>query len=295
MKKRNIVSFLLCVMILVGLMPITARADIGPKPSVNVVFDGIEGETYYATLLSKRESTGPATAYPKANARYYSGKDGYEIWKKFVEYEDSDGYYFLQEFWECSEENAFRWGYFPPSPFKILLYFPEYDTFVTSGVYERYAFDSYYTVSLEGLDVQEVTAGTIVTAEKSYDYSQEIMNLVVRIVITILLELAVALLFGLRSKVQLEILAVVNVVTQVLLNVLLNIINYNKGHYAFVFYYILLELLVLAIEAVIYATVLGRKTLGGASKGKVIFYAFVANIASFAAGLWIAQHVPGIF
>ena len=80
-----------------------------------------------------------------------------------------------------------------------------------------------------------------------------------------------------------------------LLNVLLNIINYNKGHYAFVFYYILLELLVLAIETVIYATVLGRKTLGGVSKGKLIFYAFVANIASFAAGLWIAQHVPGIF
>ena len=36
----------------------------------------------------------------------------------------------------------------PPNPFKILLYFPEDDVFVTSGVYERYAFDSYYHIKL---------------------------------------------------------------------------------------------------------------------------------------------------
>ena len=294
-KNNKIYSFLICVMLLVGLCPITARADIGPKPSVTVTIDGLEGKTYYATLLSERESTGPATAYPKANARYYEGKDGYEIWKKFVEYEDCDGYFFLQEFWDLSEKNEFRWGYYPPNPFKILLYFPEYDAFVTSGVYEHYAFDSYYHINLEHVDLEKESGGILVYAEKSYDYSLELGNLAARIVITILLELAVAFVFGLRAKLQWRVLTAVNVFTQVVLNVWLNIINYNKGQMAFVFYYILLELLVLAVEAVIYASVLSRPTLGGTSKRKLISYAVVANVLSFAAGLFIAQYIPGIF
>ena len=45
-KNNKIYSFLICVMLLVGLCPITARADIGPKPSVTVTIEGLEGETY---------------------------------------------------------------------------------------------------------------------------------------------------------------------------------------------------------------------------------------------------------
>ena len=51
----------------------------------------------------------------------------------------------------------------------------------------------------------------------------------------------------------------------------------------------------LAVEAVIYASVLSKPTLGGTSKRKLISYAVVANVLSFAAGLFIAQHIPGIF
>lgn len=295
MKRNKILSFFLCVMILVGMMPITARADIGPKPSVTVTFEGIEEETYYATLLSERESTGPASAYDGGYASYRAGDEGYDIWKKFVEYEDSDGYYFLQEFWECSDDNEFRWGYYPPTPFKILLYFPEYDSFAVSGIYERYAFDSYYTVDLEGYDIQSVTANAVLTADKSYDFTWELVSLGVRIVLTILAELAIAFLFGLRGKKQLQLLTVINVITQVVLNVLLNIVNYNKGQYAFVFYYILWEILVFAMEAVVYAVVLSKESFGSALKGKVIFYALVANVVSFIVGLWLAQQIPGIF
>ena len=60
--KRKVFAFLLCF-VLVMAMPITARADMGPKPSVRIEFTGIEGETYYGTLLSKHNSTGPASAW----------------------------------------------------------------------------------------------------------------------------------------------------------------------------------------------------------------------------------------
>ena len=67
--------------------PMTARADIGPKPSVTVTVSGVEeGVLYYATLLSKARSTGPASAYDEEYSRYQPGEAGYDIWKKFVEY-----------------------------------------------------------------------------------------------------------------------------------------------------------------------------------------------------------------
>ena len=100
--KRKMFAFLMCLVIVMA-MPITARADMGPKPSVRIEFTGIQGETYYGTLLSLRDSTGPASAW-KGNpeyARSHPGDEDYDIWLKFVEYQDTDGYYFLQEWWDC--------------------------------------------------------------------------------------------------------------------------------------------------------------------------------------------------
>lgn len=287
MTQKKILAFLICIITAVSMLPLWASADIGPKPSVSVTIEGAAGETYYATLLSEKRSTGPASAYDGSYARYTADDEDYDTWETFVAYEDSDGYYFLQEFWDCTGKDSFKWGYYPPDPFKILLYFPEQDVFVSTGIYERYAFDAYYKVSLDDFEV--------VSVEKTYDYSLEAVNLAVRIVITILVELLLALLFGFRSKRQLVLLAGINVSTQIILNVLLNIINYNKGYFAFVFYYILLELLVLTIEAVVYGVVLRREKYGTVSKTRAIAYAFVANAVSFGVGLWIAQQVPGIF
>ena len=287
MTGKKFCAFLLCIIMMVSMLPLFASADIGPKSSVSVTIEGAAGEMYFATLLSERKSTGPASAYDGSYARYTADDEGYDIWEKFVVYEDCDGYYFLQEFWDCTGKDSFRWGYYPPDPFKILLYFPEQSVFVSTGIYERYAFDTYYKVRLEDFEV--------VSVEKNYDYSLEVVNLAVRIVITILVELLLALLFGLRSKRQLALLTGINVSTQLILNVLLNIINYNKGYFAFVFYYILLELLVLTIEAVVYSALLRWEKYGAVSKMRAVTYAFVANAVSFGAGLWIAQQVPGIF
>ncbi len=294
MKSGKLFLYILAFVVLFSLTTVSVSADIGPKASVTVTVNGVEeGVSYYATLLSESSTTGPAASYDGNYSRYEKDDEHYDIWKKFVEYQDNDGYYFLQEFWECSGTDEFRWGYFPPSQFKILLYFPEYDTFAVSGIYERYAFDTYYTVDLTGFDVRvnNITeGGQILSAEKSYDYTMELVSLVARIVITILLELAIALLFGLRQKKQLAFLAVCNVITQVVLNVCLNIVNYNKGQWAFTFYYVLWEILVFAIEAVAYSVVLSR---GG--KSKAVAYAFVANAVSFAVGLLLAHVIPGVF
>lgn len=288
--KRKVFAFLMCLVFVMAI-PTTARADIGPKPSVRIEFTGIEDVTYYGTLLSKRDSTGPASAWDgnPEYARSYPGDEDYDIWLKFVEYQDADGYYFLQEWWDCSETNQLNWTYYPPTPFKILLYFPETDTFYVSPVYERYAFDSYFTVDLSAYDTDPIMAS------KSYDYTWEIISLVARIVLTIALELGIALLFGYREKKVLVFLAAINIVTQVTLNVVLNIINYNSGSMNFTFSYVLYEILVFAMEALAYAVLLKKVSSKAQKKGRSVGYAFVANAASFALGLWLAHIIPGIF
>lgn len=294
--KKNLTKFLLFFVLMIISVPITAYADIGPKPSVHITFEHMDhGQTCYGTLLSKAASTGPSSAW-NGNSNYYRhshGKDGYKIWKAFIEYDDSDGFYFLQEWWECSENQQLNWTYYPPQTFKILLYYPETNRFFVSGIYERYAFDSYYTVDMDthGPDAQKTT----LVAERSYDYTWELISLTCRIVITILLELAIALLFHFRQKKLFLLIVYINIITQVILNIALNIINYHRGLYAFMANYILFEMIVFLIEAVLYGLLFNKISQTRISKTKSTIYALCANACSFTAGIFITKIIPGIF
>lgn len=283
--KKTLLAFLACLFAAVFVLPLTVSADMGPKPSVTVTVEGADGRDFYGTLLSERPSTGPQSAYDPADADTYHYYDGYgdeEVFRQFIEYEDPDGYYFLQICWPCEGTDTFAWTYYPPQRFKILLYFPDTGEFVSSGVCERYAFDSYFTASLtgEGLAVRT-----------SYDYRWELISLVARILLTIAAELLVALLFRFRGKRTYRTLIWVNVVTQVLLNVGLNLINYYGGQLAFTVFYVLLELAVFVAEGILF-TLLLRK---GQKVRKLWLYAFIANACSFALGLALAHWIPGIF
>lgn len=146
---KRLLPFLLLFTLLI---PMTAGADMGPKPSVSVEFRGLEGQTYYATLLSQTDSTGPWSH----SDEYYDYYGDPDVWEAFNGYEDPDGFYFIGCYEDCSDDQTFSWTYYPPQVFKALVYFPESDTFaVTEDTYERYAFDSYFKVNaaaaLEGL------------------------------------------------------------------------------------------------------------------------------------------------
>lgn len=286
---KRLLSLLLCFTVVFSL-PFVASADIGPKPSVNVTFEDVEeGTVFWGTLLSERRSTGPASAWDgvAGNEGYREGEEA--VWQAFVDYKDADGYYYLQENWNCTETHQLNWTYYPPSPFKILLWFPETDTYYVSEIYERYAFDSYYTVNLSNITAEAIQA------DESYNFTWEIISLIARVAATILLEMVIAFIFGYREKKAVVFIASVNIITQLILNVSLNIINYNMGSMAFTFFFIVLELVVFALEAVIYSLLLKRFTAKKADSMRATAYAFVANAASFAIGLWLSMQIPGIF
>ena len=295
MKKFSLILLFVAIILII---PIYAYGDVGPKPSVVVNFEGFEGEMYYVTLLSEKPTTGPYSAVGLfEGSRRYSEEDvDYEIWQKFVSFQDRDGYYFLQYFNDCTETSQFTWGYYPPYKFKILVYFPELDSFAVSGIYERYAFDSYYKVDVR--EIKLVPSATIegITAERNYNYTWEIISLFARIIATIGIEIFLALALGYRQRTQIGIILKTNIATQTILNTVLNLVAYKMGGLAFVIIYFLAEILVFIIEAVVYANKLTKYGTGRlGKKSYATFYALAANVLSFITGIYIAQLIPGIF
>ena len=292
---------ILCMIMAVSAFPMTVNADMGPKASVRIQFEHMGDELCYGTLLSKEKSTGPASAW---DGRTESAQKEYMdpgIWEIFVNYKDPDGYYFLQRSWKVSESKELTWTYYPPDDFKILLYYPETETFYPVEFMLvmhliriiQWIWMVWISVSVEYND--DLSTNGRIEAYRSYNYRQEMLALGARIVLTILIEMLVALLFGFRQKKQLLILAVVNIITQIILNVLLNVINYNSGPLAFTFFYVLFELIVFALEAVLYCTILKRLSEKKKEDAYYILYSFVANLISFGAGLFLAAKLPGMF
>lgn len=293
--KKNDYIFLLLLIVMNCMFLFTVQADTGPKPSVKITFENMSDELCYGTLLSKEASTGPASVWNGSKEDVRIQNMDYDVWKAFVNYKDSDGYYFLQEGWKCNETKKMEWIYYPPESFKILLYYPKTNRFVSSGIYERYAFDSYFIVDMSKVESGIVDAHKNIVAEKSYDYRWEILSLFCRVLITILLEIGVALLFGLNRRKQISVIILINCITQVLLNLLLNIINYHQGPKAFMLNYVLFEIIVFVIETVLYYWLFNKKSKYEVSGKKIVAYALAANMCSFVAGLLIAKWIPGIF
>ena len=276
-------KLLLCLCAMLVLC-VSAKADSGPKPSVNVNVRGLDGERWYATLLSETDSTGPYYVFErfdKASPEERAEKEANPAWRAFQQYEDADGYYFLQFTAEGAGDGVFRWTYYPPSRFKVLLYLPDTDAYVVSEVAERYAFDSYYAVDLSE------AAGGVVPVVKSMDYKRELQGLALRVALTVAVELAVALAFGYRERRHYLTILWVNVLTQLLLNgALFAAARFGNARAAILFSLLPLELAVFLAEALLY-----RKTIGG----KPFRYALAANAASFALGLWLAHLYPFMF
>ena len=286
--KKKIYGFLTLILMVSLLIPIPVKADTGPKPSVRITFENMGDELCYGTLLSLRESTGPQSAWDGDEEHIYNYDLDIDIWRSFVEYKDADGYYFLQIAWQCHESKTLNWTYYPPSNFKVLLYYPESNTFQVSDVCERYAFDSYFTVRLNA-------DGRTLDVEKSYDYTGEIASFLCRVVFTLLVELALAWIFGFRDKKVFGAIAIINIITQIGLNIALSLTIYQNGYLSFIFEYVVYEFGIFVTEAILYVIVLQALNQKNISKLKAIIYALVANVLSFVLGMVIATYIPALF
>ena len=87
-----------------------------------------------------------------------------------------------------------------------------------------------------------------------------------------------------------------NAITQILLNLYLNYDIYLHGN-SFTYRlggYIFIELLILVAEGALYAFTVAKLS-EDPSKKKAFIYAAVANILSFALGIYLAVKIPTLF
>lgn len=315
--KRKLTALLSCIVITCLLFPITAAADTGPKPSIIIEFENMGDDLCYGTLLSEEDSTG---AYYVWDGNDYNMPEpeytDMDLWRTFVDYQDEDGYYFLQETFPCSADKKIEWTYCPPDRFKILLYYPETKTFISSGIYERFAFHSYFKVNMHDIkiasveqdeersvknrptyydDEDEEEASSVLVARKAYRVAWELFGLFCRIMITILLEIGVAFLFGFGRKHLLIWIGGVNIITQILLNITLNFTFHNSASMSFAASYVLLECLVFIIESASYLALFPKTSCLTIPRRRIILYALTANFVSFGGGMLIAKLMPIIF
>lgn len=314
MKKhlRSLPALLIAVLLLCCV----AFADTGPKPSASFTFTGMPDEDYYVTMLAEVDAYGPHRVHqPGSEIPGYVLEQGeqdpaYPAWQKFVDYKDPDGYYFLEDLFEqCHGDDEAGWRYFPPERFKLLLYFPESDTFLCSPVTARYAFDSIYRLDLGGKSPAEIAALTLtgpdgdplptgtVTLDKADGTHQQIVGFFGRLGITLVIELALAWGWKYRKGSQLLFIGVANLVTQCLLNVALLYWGAQETSRGFIiFWYILLELTVTGIEAAAYAYLLpGTDHREKSVRRHAALYALSANLLSFVAGLALSEVFPILF
>ncbi|MDE6731256.1 MAG: hypothetical protein K2J77_00070, partial [Oscillospiraceae bacterium] len=174
MKKALVfISVMICVFFSLG---VNAFADMGPKPSVTVYVNGVEdGREYYVALIEKREY----------DEKYANKND--EVQNKINEFARADGYSIgnhpvEKPYHKMTGQDSARWGYMPPQTFKILLYFPDNESFLVSEVQDKYAFNSYYTVEVNGDSLTVVPHGGGVKG-----IVVEVVGLLVRIALTVLI------------------------------------------------------------------------------------------------------------
>lgn len=275
---------------LIIVTPIYLYGDAGPKPYVVINIRGLEGQTYYTTLLSPDKYLGPYYVYDAEEpeeVRYREGDENYSIFRKFIDYTPPEGYYFLQTFSNTSEDHIYSWSYFPPNNYKVLIYLPQEERFIVSSeAYSNYAFATRYLATVVDDDI---------LLTKNYKVVNDILSLLARIVLTILIEVGLAWLFKIRHKRLIWLIVIVNVVTQITLNVLLNLSNFYFGMVVAIGILFILEVVVFAIEALIYGFTFKRLSHGEIRGIKGVVYALVANTISFLVGVALAFIIPGMF
>ena len=267
---------LIILMAIVGFLVFSnaIEADIGPKPSLQVVARNMPNTTVYLDLLIN-ESPDNMFQNIKETQKYDQ-----ELFNRLKEYND-DG-------WRpalvtgtmpplfgdilCDVKNGqctLNFSYMGvPDNFKVIVVSKDGKTVISNEI-NRKAFNS--TVYFD--------YKTGKATEKSYIGSY-IMQFISTCSATLLIEGIILLLFGFGLKQSWKPFLAINIFTQVLLTLVVFTSMYKGGTMLAIFAYIPFEIVILIIEAALFA-----KYLRQHSKMRRAIFAISANIVSFIAGL----------
>lgn len=291
---QNILRRISMVLILMAALGIYAFADFGPKPSVVVEFENAGDQEYYVTLVAKEDKLG--SPYSRVTAEDQPETDDIAIWNRLVAYEDPDGMVFAGNVQKLKGDGAYVWGYYPPSEFRVLIYFPDTDSFVESSeILEQYAFDSYYQMDFNDLPEKWNDAVAAIPVTRKYNLLWQITAFLLRLAVTVAVECLLAVLFGFKGERQMLLVLAVNCATQLAMNLL--ILDESVGLFVFyVLQYALIEVGVILAEGLVYCLALPKLATPEQNRNiHPIAFAFFGNVASFSLGFLLSNWFPMLF
>lgn len=291
---RNILRRISMVLILMAALGIYAFADFGPKPSVVVEFENAGDQEYYVTLVAKEDKLG--SPYSRVTAEDQPETDDIAIWNRLVAFEDPDGMVFAGNVQKLTGDGAYVWGYYPPSEFRVLIYFPDTDSFVESSeILEQYAFDSYYQADFDKISANGNSAVAAIPVTRKYNLLWQITAFLLRLAVTVVIESLLAVLFGFKGKRQMLLVLAVNCATQLAMNLL--ILDESVGLFVFyVLQYALIEVGVILAEGLVYCLALPKLATPEQNRNiHPIAFAFFGNVASFSLGFLLSNCFPMLF
>lgn len=256
----------------VGLLLLSLNIRNGQYNTTRIAIEGID-KTCYGTLLSSKTISG---SFSTQNQMDLNAPD--KVIEAFKEYKDE--YYYLNYFQDVSE-GLLYWHIFPPKEFKLLLYFPDTDTFIESEPLERYALTSEYKAVVDNNSIKVF---------RNYNYFKLSVITLIRIIIGVVLSVVVSALYGKPNNDDMKLFILTNTIFQTLLNVGISIYGFKNG-FGIVEYYLFLwfiYVIFFVIQAYIYQT----KTI---STYQPIVCAFLGNIATYFAGLFLVDIIPSLF
>lgn len=277
-KLWRVAGFLLAVLMIGLFSSKRAYADMGPKPSVNVTFENIGQRTIYASLYAKKGGPSPVS--------FGDIKDvDLSIQEIFSNYSKTEEARYVEDIWIIDAKNpTLDCRYMPPEEYKLVVYIPEENRLLESSFYTKVAFEQNYHVDLASVSLD----GKVVLKEAPYMWVKAVLSLALRIFLTLAIEIGIALLFKIRGKKSILVLTITNIATQLLLNIPIMVIEYRSGGglgmLVLIFF---LELLIFAIEAVVYSLALKKTNEPPIKIDKAVGYAFVANLVSALAGIFL--------
>ena len=274
MKRKSIIA--LIILLLIMFQPITAYADMGPKPCIYVKFENIGNRTVYASFYAL--DGGPS---PVSYGDWEEVPE--EIQKVFLDYSVTEEARFVEDIWIINEEKSImECGYMPPDKYKLVVYIPEENEILESDFYTRDRFEEKYITDISQTDEK------LILKEEEYNYSGDVLAAILRVILTVIIELAIAFLFMIRGKKSVIIIVVTNVVTQLYLNINLLMASYRGGGAPFnILLYFIIETVIFFVEAFVYIIALRKVNDPPIGAFRAIAYALVANLITFIAGLVI--------
>ena len=268
--KRLLLAFLILLntVFLCSAPGITAYADTGPKPSIEIEVIGIEGEYYMDLLVDGAvNSTSSARVYSDLNVEFVEYADALKVFRNTTSrrYWNLDGTMPMVSGHNLglTDAGSVDFGYMVPTQFKIVIIKENKDIIVASE-FTRTQFNSKIMLDLtsnvnlmEGeTNIYEFTGNVLEVGA----LKEKILGFLYRLFITLAVELLIAIfIFKITKKQAIKIIIIVNVLTQIMLNVvLLNLPRVTLDpvmFYSVLFLY--LEVAIICSEMIIYKFIKG--------------------------------------